>query len=298
MRLTQTGSYDPKPVAFIAINKNRLKFYKTQNDPQSVYLKDKQEFQIEIFNPTQKVVLAEFYINGERMQGGGLVLRPAERVFLDRYLTENKKLLFSTYDVSGSRDEIAHAIAKNGNITVKFYDEIQQAPVVNIYNYQTKPFGGNDWFCGGTGSPVYGGTITTNSGSLTTNSGSLTTLLNGVSTFTSNICDDNISSLSFSTDMNMTKDIQPKSRSFSKNLRSKSVETGRIEKGSESSQTFNYVDKSFSCWCSAQVDIKILPISTKIETSDSVSKRKYCSECGSKSTSATAKFCSHCGTKL
>lgn len=52
------------------------------------------------------------------MLGGGLVLRPGERVFLDRYLAEKRKLIFNTYIVSGNSEEIARAIANNGQIEI------------------------------------------------------------------------------------------------------------------------------------------------------------------------------------
>lgn len=122
---TTHGSYsvsDPSPDAFLAINKNRLKVYRDNK----VYLNDKQNFQIELYNPTSADILAVIYINNKKLEGGGIVLRPAERVFLDRHISTNNKFVFNTYSVSGEKSEIEHAIQNNGFISVEFYREVER----------------------------------------------------------------------------------------------------------------------------------------------------------------------------
>lgn len=267
---------DPKPTAHIAVNKNRLKVYHS-NTGDKVFLKDRQTFQIEIYNPTQKTLLAVFYINGTQMPGGGLILRPAERVFLDRYLTEKRKLMFNTYVASGNSEEVARAIMNNGKIEVKFYEEWEN-PDYSQYTIYTYTYTDNTWrpdnqpFYGkGTGDFQYQDNININ--------------------YSSEI--DN--SLGF-------MDMELKSRSFTgelnKRSKSKSIETGRIDKGAASKQELQYVDKTFSPFELHSVEIQLLPISQKQSTGSSIKRRVYCSECGARASRTGAKFCSQCGARL
>ena len=57
------------------------------------------------------------------------------------------------------------------------------------------------------------------------------------------------------------------------------METGRIEKGSESNQKFTNVDIDFESYCSHRVEYQILPLSQKkfVEAKDI---RQYCISCG------------------
>jgi hypothetical protein len=88
------------PQSFITKSKQRLK---QQID--TVYLNDGDEFEIELYNPTQNKVLAKIEMNGNSI-GNGIILRPGERVFLERYLDVAKKFLFETYVVNGNNDEV------------------------------------------------------------------------------------------------------------------------------------------------------------------------------------------------
>ena len=113
------------PAAHLAVNKSRLKVYKNVGPMPTYYLQKGQEFQIELFNPTQDVVLAKISLNGKAISQGGLVLNPGQRVFLDRYIDVAKKFLFDTYEVSGQSEEVKKAIENNGDIKVEFYRERQ-----------------------------------------------------------------------------------------------------------------------------------------------------------------------------
>lgn len=62
----------------IAKNKSLLKEY-VYNSIRTVYLKDGDEFQIQLFNPETTEVGAEIYINNERLSNI-IILRPGERV--------------------------------------------------------------------------------------------------------------------------------------------------------------------------------------------------------------------------
>ena len=105
------------PQSFITKGKQRLKQH-----IDTVYLNNGDEFEIELFNPTQNKVLAKIVMNGKSI-GNGIILRPGERIFLERYLDEAKKFLFETYVVNGDNEEVKQAIANNGDVVVKFYNE-------------------------------------------------------------------------------------------------------------------------------------------------------------------------------
>ena len=72
------------------------------------------------------------------------------------------------------------------------------------------------------------------------------------------------------------------------------IETGRINEGENSNQTFTYSSNSFKDKSVYSLDYQILPISLKpyegIKT--------YCSECGTKIRHQNWKYCTNCGTKL
>jgi hypothetical protein len=78
-----------KPTAKIAVKKSVLKQYKVNNED-VVYLPKSTEFEIELHNPTQETVLCKIKFNKKDTSGEGLVLRPGQRVFLERYLNEDK----------------------------------------------------------------------------------------------------------------------------------------------------------------------------------------------------------------
>ena len=86
--ITSTWYALPKrPEAFITKAKKRIKQFSGQ-----VYLNDGDEYEIELFNPTQEVVLAKIKLDGNYISGGGIVLRRGERVFLERFLDSPNKL--------------------------------------------------------------------------------------------------------------------------------------------------------------------------------------------------------------
>ncbi|MCK9574537.1 MAG: zinc ribbon domain-containing protein [Candidatus Pacearchaeota archaeon] len=281
-----------KPSAYIAVNKNRLKSYDNK-----VYLKDRQTFQIELFNPTQKNILSIISINGTTLQGGGLILRPGERVFLERYLNENRKFLFSTYNVSGNSAEVANAIMKNGNVDIKFYEEKLQPEIwrtINQPTYVGSPtiFNPGIYYSQNTGAPSFG-----------------TTTISSGSTCNTTLTSNSAASMSYTSmhDFNMEFSDESNTKSFKgstdngQRIRSKKsldIETGRVEKGSASSQNLVYVDKEFSDICIHAISLQLLPESQKHSDSSDVNHRVYCTECGTKSSKATAKFCSNCGTRL
>lgn len=285
------------PSAYVTKGKQRLK----QNND-TVYLNNGDEFEVELYNPTQGKILSKIEINGNAI--GGIIIRPGERVFLERYLNEAKKFLFETYKVSGDNSEIKKAIEKNGNISVKFYQEYVAPPI----NFGSLTIGNSDWNNGITYFNSGTVTTTTNPGTFTTNTPLFTTgtnintstyTSNGNSTFTSQVF-NTTSTNNVNTDSLGDK---LRSRSLSKSKMKKltldepkEIETGRIEKGSNSNQNFTYDYSQFNSWHNWKSEWKILPLSQKPMVIEDI--KVFCTECGSKRKKDSHKFCPQCGTKF
>lgn len=287
------------PSANIAVNKSRLKVYKNTGDLPTYYLQKGQEFQIELFNPTTDVILAKIILNGNPISQGGLVLNPGQRVFLDRYLDVAKKFLFDTYEVSSS-EEVKKAIEKNGDFKVEFYRE--RIPNYFTNNPNITLFGSSGTVRGFGGSSIngYSSSIPNGNVNLTSNSGHIGTTALYSSSVDTNFFDQNASNsipILDSMDDTLSLDTPDVSRS-SKTLksRSKSIETGRVEQGSDSNQKVVTVDKKFEYWAFHTIEYKMLPISQKINTVKDINVKVYCTNCGAK-LGKGHKFCGQCGTK-
>lgn len=268
-----------RPCAYITKDKQRIKQF-----GENVYLKDGSEFEIELYNGSRKTVLSKIKINGEFINGGGIVLRPGERVFLERYLDVPNKFKFETYTVDNS-NETKNAIANNGDVEVLFYEE--EEPIINLLN-------NINW------NSTYG-TIT--NGGLTHLTSTNDVIGNNLYTsnvnYSSNvdITSNNSSKLSFSNNTRSNKfesKYNQKPRSFAK--KSKSVETGRVEMGSSSDQTFKTVSKNFNSWTVSKSTWKILPESQKpFEKKDLIDR---CPKCSTKIKKSSWKFCPECGHQM
>lgn len=238
--------------AHVTSRRSRLKLYGKQ-----VYLKNSQNFEIELFNPKTVSVLAKIYLNGVAISSSGIILRPGQRVYLERFIDSNNKFLFETYEVEDST-ESRIAIQNNGKIRVEFFDEYN--PQFSNFYYNTF----NGIYNSGTGNA---------NSILTRSSGSTVTSLNDY-TFTSSV---NYSD----------------TKSFNA---SSPLETGRVEKGSSSSQDFSYSSGNFNSFASQTVEMQILPLSQKpLEVTE---LRQYCTSCGVRIKKSNWKFCPSCGNKL
>ena len=102
--------------AKIARNKSLLKEY----DNRTVYLKDGDEFQIQLFNPETEEIAARITINGTQLSND-IVIRPGERIWLERYTDKPKKFKFETYEVESNNKEVDNAIRNNGVVKVTFH---------------------------------------------------------------------------------------------------------------------------------------------------------------------------------
>ena len=280
---TKTGT----PSAYITKDRKRLK----QNG-QNVYLNNGDEFELELFNPLSNTVLAKIKLDGSYISGGGIVLKPGQRVFLERYLDDARKFKFETYEVDGTSNEVLDAIAGNGDVVIDFFDEYKQ-PVWN----------NNITYGGSFGGPIH----TYNSNPLNINAG----YVNGQTTTNINYSSTNTAGVSFTTTSMSNTFEGPNKRGVLRSLKSKpksrsevtmdmlstdSIETGRVEKGGSSDQSFKTVDKTFNHHTCATSIWKILPVSQKVYEKQDL--KVYCTNCGKKRKKDSDKFCSSCGNKF
>ena len=271
----------------IAVNKSLLKEF--FNDSQrTVYMKNGSEFQIQIFNPYTYTIGASISINGKEMPNQ-LVIKPGQRIWLERYLNEARKFLFETYEVNDSQP-VRDAIAQNGVIEVKFYKEKEQqnynlyvarSPQITYYNDDIK----------------YGSSVCNSYCSSEIGNASVLSCLDA-STTTLGLSDSvsTATTAMYSATSAATSAETPKTRCFSKSIKNDSIETGRVEKGSYSNQKLRDIIIDFEYWAFRTETIHILPESRKpIHAGDL--KKSYCSNCGRK-LNTKYKFCPYCGNRI
>jgi len=255
---TKTLTDNSKPGAWIVspADKGRKSIKKGR-----VFLKDGDEFEIELFNPLTSSVLAEIKLNGESISKTGLVVKPGQRVYLDCFIDSRKKFLFSTYEIDGSQESL-NATAKNGMLEVFFYKE----ETITLDNWKSKfdkiiierhhhygyPYN-TYWYH----TPNYnqftvysGGNLLGGSLNLTTTNGSNSLTTGTSNTSTSAFYSSTSNTLHINGSLNNTAAIN-------------TMETGRIEKGANSSQSFTEVDMDFENHYIASTVIQILPESRK-----------------------------------
>ncbi len=268
------------PQAWVAIKRNRQKNYNGQGKSQ-VYLKDGQEFQIELFNPTQTRYLVKFKINGNYSSDRGLILNPGQRYFLDRFIDEDRKLAFSTYEIEDSK-AAKKAIEKNGLLEVEFYSEtflhgniISYPKIYNTPNWSQPIWTTNP-------STFWYGT----SNGISNNSGGSSTITLAGSTI------NNISYTSGAVNCGTT---YTSTSNYSSVVNDASIETGRVEKGEKSDQLFEQGYGTFGSWASYVTTVQIIPLSQKPAEAQEI--RSYCTGCGSRIKKQTWKFCPNCGTE-
>ena len=241
----------PAPSAFITVNKQRLR----QNGKQ-VYMKDQTEFEIELYNPTKDKVMAMIDLNGTPISNFGIILKPGQRVFLERFLDDEKKFLYETYVVNNNK-ETKEAIVDNGKVTVKFYRESKPRPRSLTYGSLFNGSSGFGWSEVTYTDYKYNNPIICNTGVNNT-------------FFTNSVVDTNIST----TNMKM--------------------ETGSVEKGGLSNQELKSTNGDFEWFYTWIDDWQIMPHSYQPKTAKDLVERcakcnsklksnyKFCPECGEK----------------
>lgn len=272
-------------LAKLAISKSLLKEYSNSEYSRIVYMKNNSEFQIQIFNPYTYTIGINITIDNKSL-GHTLVLKPGERIWLERYLNEAKKFLFSTYEVNGDNKQVQQAITKNGEIKLEFFKEREQQVYINtpitcfdnwnpnqiLYSKSIEP----TTYCDAAIGDRSLGLCGTNAATFSIETSAATS-----------------ASYSATTLDGLKKNATPINASAK---RSKSIETGRVEKGSYSNQKFQTVNIDFEYWPFKTEIIKILPESQKPVFKNDLIK-KYCPNCGIK-IKDRFKYCPNCGFKL
>ena len=292
-----------REMAKIAIDKKLCKEYNDASkgvDNFIVYLNDGDEFQIQLFNPTNRVIGAKLKFNNEQRgwlsSDNYIVLRPGERVWLERFLDCHDRFVFNTYEVSNS-SQVMEAIKDNGDITVEFYYEDNSCKCDSITISRpnilyTEPF---------TFAPeIYYGSNISDSGSV----------ICGTNSCVSSANSDSISAVSQISGLTLNASATTTAGSayysgstytttkkeYNPSKSDKTVETGRVEHGSYSGQNFKNVYYNFEYWPFATKNFKLLPVSRK-QYSEHDLKKVYCTNCGKKLL-PKFKFCPACGTKV
>ena len=278
------------------MNKSLLKEFKKDNE-RVVYLEDGNEFQIQIFNDQTTEIGAKIYVNGEMIGNSYLVIRPGERVWLDRYLDKARKFKFATYEVNGNNEQVQKAIQKNGLVKVELFKKKQtydwNQPILKTWTPEYAP---NIYYS------VSSEPYSSCSSATTVDVNSIptvnycSTLDLGSSASTTTASSGTITTTASSNATTKSRSFSAPLRKLSKSTKSDKTETGRIQEGGYSNQEFDYVNMSFEYWAFDTEEIHILPKSVKPIYAEELQKT-YCYNCGRKLKSKF-KFCPFCGAKL
>lgn len=267
-------------LSHISINKSRLKSYHVDSFSRTFYLNDGTEFEIELFNPYTENILASISIDGVEFERD-IFIKPGERIWLDRFLNQNKKFLFSTYEVEANNAAVDNAIRNNGEITIVFYTcsnigtYVSQItyPEVTWRNATTSAPNQYDWQ-----------KYSTTSNVLNCNGD-----IRYRSSYTGNAEPTNVSA-AFTIDSINTR--------LYDNFSYETKETGRVET-SENKSNLNFHEVNlgnFSKLYFKTERISLKPLSEQPVTKSNLVK-KYCSNCGKK-IKTSYKYCPICGTKI
>ena len=285
MNVTRTErdySQEPKRVK-IAMNKSLLKEF-TKGNERVVYLEDEDEFQIQIFNDQTTEIGAKIFVNDELIGNSYLVIKPGERVWLDRYLDRALKFKFKTYEVNGNSRDVQRAIRNNGVVKVMLYRKNSTYTTTYIEDLTSTI---QEWPFHMDPEPYWSPKIyyCNNTLGLDDTVKCSTTAGNGFVT------------ANYTTATNYSEPTQIKATLGStKSFKSNKVETGRISEGGRSNQEFDYVNMSFESFAFTTETIHILPKSTKpVQASDL--QKIYCTNCGRK-LKTKFNYCPYCGNKI
>lgn len=280
----------------LAVNKSILKEYQTAKSDRTVYLKNGTEFQLQIFNPMPFNICADIYINDEKIPNS-LVIKPGQRVWLERYLDRAKKFLYETYEVENGNATVEAAIKNNGLIQVKFYKEdinknvyngrITTSVSPNIDTFRWSDFNDCQVYRSSISNVDLNDSFTTYTSDITAKAFSQPT----VSTVLYN-CTDMITEPLLSATCDCVQNTAATTINY--DVRD-TKETGRVQEGSKSNQLLHTCDMEFLSWSFRTETIQILPESEKPYTTSDLQK-VYCPECGRK-LNPKHKFCPYCGTK-
>lgn len=233
------------------------------------YVEDGVEFEIELYNANPYGrQLVKLEVQGVEFNSG-IVLRPGERIFLERYLDDNSKFKFTTYTVENN-DQTKKSTRFNGEIKVSFYNEVLPKPqsINTGFNQNSYPILGGY-------NPPYLGNVTNIAGQRIVGVG-MTNMVNS----TSNLI--NQTSLTSNSLFSATPTLD-------------SIETGRVEKGDESGQQLITTHGEFEHMACRIDSWTLIPKSKNTIMSEDIVV--YCTECGRKK-KQKENYCPKCGNKL
>jgi hypothetical protein len=223
-------------------------------------MKDQTEFEIELYNPTKEKIMAMIEMNGTPISDSGIILKPGQRVFLERFLDDEKKFLYETYVVNNNK-ETKEAIQNNGKVTVRFHKESKPRPRSLAYGSVFNGSSGFGWSEIIYTDYKYNNPITYN-----------TTDFKGINNtfFTNSFANTEISN-------SMRK-----------------TETGSVEQGSQSNQELKSTNGNFEWFYTWTDEWQIMPHSQQpVQAKDLIDR---CVKCKTKLKSSH-KFCPECGEK-
>lgn len=260
------------PEIYISVNKNRQKIYKVDKSlngstqkMNGIYLNDKSNFEIELYNNQNENIGYEIYLNGKLISTSLLILKPGQRYFLDRFIDSNNKFIFETYSIKDTKTN-RDITENNGLITVKCYKE--QSYISYYYPYQ-QPYVVN--------TPYY--YYSTVIGTTNCISGTL-----------------NLNNYNSSTTTNLNSNATLTNCTTSTYHINNELETGRVEKGDISEQVFDYTNFTRTIQSFHSIDYILLPNSQKTKNLDEI--KQYCPNCGYRIRKSSHNYCPSCGTKL
>lgn len=301
--MTHYRMLDRVPSVVITSNRNELKLYQGN----VVYLNDGDNFELRFFNPLQEKIGVEIMFNGIKKGDSYLVLNPGQDIILDRFLDEQRKMLFETYVVNGNSKEVLEAIQQNGVISFNFYKELRNYRSANYndininYNFPPKPikykkskghFGnlrgvygsqgpqGPQGPQGSQGPQGYAGASSTS----------------GTMGYSSNITYTDTTSIYYHSTLTNTAGMGSLTTSCMSTRSPQELETGRIEMGDISNQQLRTVNAQFQSASFHTVTYKIMPYSAMNKSIGEV--RQYCSCCGYRIRKENWVYCPKCGSEL
>lgn len=287
----------------LAINKSRLKEFRTNSTERNYYLNDGTEFQIELFNPFTTAIGLKINVNGKPISNSFLVLYPAQRVWLERDFTSDNKFKFIVYEVEKNNPVVEKIIEENGKIEIEFYREIEKrnstftySPNITWYNSHSNPTSGVGTSIEWNNDFVY-----------TTRTCDCVDTKPFKSNFSNNVFEPGdgvavyncVCSLSepINTATSACNSATYTSATYAPEPETK--ETGRIGKSANrSDQQFEDVNNiEFSTYYFRKEIMHLYPLSEKYLAGNDLTPRKYCSNCGKK-LKQSFKYCPVCGTKI
>lgn len=281
-------------MAKLAINKSLLKEYQNEGLQRVVYMQDNDEFQIQIFNPETKPIGVKISINGESFPNY-LIIKPGERIWLERYIDKSVKFKFSTYEVENTL-EVKNAIADNGDVKIEFFREKSRTvypyytytgdTLLNHNNYTIKDF--STVYCDSVNSTATANYL--DNQNLLKSTAALFSNESGDATLDTKCAIDTFNNSTITNKTFTSKTLNCKTS------QNNTLETGRISEGGYSNQSFTYTNLNLETWPFATENIKILPLSRKPYNSNDL-KKIYCTNCGHK-LNTKFKYCPYCGTKM